>query len=34
MGKQVRLSKVEVPFGSIGPTTAEIYLGNSGPSHV
>ncbi len=28
MGKQVRLSQVEVLFG-IGPTSAEIYLGNS-----
>ena len=29
MGKQVRLSQVEVLFSSQGPTTAEIYLGNS-----
>jgi hypothetical protein len=29
MGKVVRLSQVEVLFGSQGPTTAEIYLGNS-----
>jgi putative peptidoglycan lipid II flippase len=29
MGKQVRLSQVEVLFGSYGATTAEIYLGNS-----
>jgi hypothetical protein len=29
MGKEVRLSQVEVLFGSQGPTTAEIYLGNS-----
>jgi hypothetical protein len=30
MGKKVRLSKVEVSVGSIGATTAEIYLGDSG----
>jgi hypothetical protein len=29
MGKQVRLSQVEVLFGTDGATTAEIYLGNS-----
>jgi hypothetical protein len=29
MGKQVKLSQVEVLFGSDGTTTAEIYLGNS-----
>ena len=29
MGKAVRLSQVEVLFGSQGPTTAQIYLGNS-----
>jgi len=29
MGKAVRLSQVEVLFGSQGPTSAEIYLGNS-----
>jgi hypothetical protein len=29
MGKQVRLSQVEVLFGTYGATTAEIYLGNS-----
>jgi hypothetical protein len=29
MGKQVRLSKVEVSVGTICCTTAEIYLGNS-----
>jgi hypothetical protein len=29
MGKEVRLSQVEVLFSSQGPTTAEIYLGNS-----
>jgi hypothetical protein len=29
MGKQVRLSQVEVQFGSYGQTTAQIYLGNS-----
>jgi serine/threonine protein kinase len=29
MGKQVRLSQVEVQFGTGGDTTAEIYLGNS-----
>jgi len=29
MGKQVRLSQVEVLFSSSGTTTAEIYLGNS-----
>jgi len=29
MGKQVRLSQVEVLFGSSGTATAEIYLGNS-----
>jgi len=31
MGKQVRLSQVKLLFGA-GATTAEIYLGNSGPS--
>jgi hypothetical protein len=31
MGKQVKLSQVEVDFGP-GTTTAQIYLGNSGPS--
>jgi len=29
MGKQVRLSQVEVQFGTVCCTTAEIYLGNS-----
>ena len=29
MGQQVRLSQVEVLFGTTGDTTAEIYLGNS-----
>jgi putative peptidoglycan lipid II flippase len=29
MGKEVRLSQVEVLFGTYGATTAEIYLGNS-----
>jgi hypothetical protein len=29
MGKEVRLSQVEVQFGTYGKTTAEIYLGNS-----
>ena len=29
MGKEVRLSQVEVLFGTSGQTTAEIYLGNS-----
>jgi hypothetical protein len=29
MGKEVRLSQVEVLFSSQGPTTAQIYLGNS-----
>jgi hypothetical protein len=29
MGKAVRLSQVEVQFGSTGSTTAQIYLGNS-----
>jgi hypothetical protein len=29
MGKQVRLSQVEVLFGTYGATTAEIYLGNN-----
>jgi serine/threonine protein kinase len=29
MGKQVRLSQVQVMVGSLGATTAEIYLGNS-----
>jgi hypothetical protein len=29
MGKEVRLSQVEVLFSSSGPTTAQIYLGNS-----
>jgi serine/threonine protein kinase len=29
MGKEVRLSQVEVLFGSDGSTTAQIYLGNS-----
>ena len=29
MGKKVRLSQVEVLFSSSGPTTAQIYLGNS-----
>ena len=31
MGHQVKLSQVKVLFGS-GATTAEIYLGDSGPS--
>jgi hypothetical protein len=31
MGKEVKLSQVEVDFGP-GTTTAQIYLGNSGPS--
>jgi hypothetical protein len=31
MGKEVKLSQVEVHFGP-GTTTAKIYLGNSGPS--
>ena len=29
MGRPVRLSQVEVQFGTDGSTTAEIYLGNS-----
>jgi len=29
MGKEVRLSQVEVLFSAQGPTTAQIYLGNS-----
>ncbi len=29
MGKEVRLSQVQVLFSSQGPTTAQIYLGNS-----
>ena len=29
MGKQVRLSQVEVLFSAQGPTTAQMYLGNS-----
>ena len=29
MGKEVRLSQVEVLFASNGPTTASIYLGNN-----
>jgi hypothetical protein len=29
MGREVRLSQVEVQFGTTGNTTAEIYLGNS-----
>ena len=29
MGREVRLSQVEVQFGTVGSTTAEIYLGNS-----
>src|SRR5579875_225265 len=29
MGQEVRLSQVEVQFGTSGSTTAEIYLGNS-----
>ena len=29
MGKEVRLSQVEVMFSAQGPTTAQIYLGNS-----
>jgi len=29
MGKEVRLSQVQVLFSANGPTTAEIYLGNS-----
>jgi hypothetical protein len=29
MGREVRLSQVEVLFGTTGSTTAEIYLGNS-----
>jgi serine/threonine protein kinase len=29
MGREVRLSQVEVQFGTTGSTTAEIYLGNS-----